>query len=561
MLSVGSLTGPPGTCTPVRAVCHGEMYSSCRRLPTAWHALEGRKPADHRTVRARARGSPARSSSDRGLQHRQGSLEGEVAPRGPDRGSHGSLHSYDEEGEDRPGGGLLGGLAAAADGLPARTKLIAATSASFMICNMDKVNISIAILPMAREFGWSPTVSGLVQSSFFYGYLISQLPGGWLAARLGGRRVLPIAVALFSAATAGVPFLAGTLLGLCAARAAVGLGEAVAPSCATEMIARAVPVAGRSRATAAVFSGLHVGALVGLLAAPPLIAAGGWRAVFYVFGGAGLVWCLGWEALLARLQRQDPAMVALLDGSRGPRPVRRTGAGARISPPASAPAPAPATPWRAFLSNRPLQALAFAHFCNNWFHYVMLAWLPTYFTDRLALDLDGAARFALLPPLAAIAVSFAAGSGADFLVERGVAVATVRKSAQGLAFLGPALCLLWGSQATDDAGIVASMTLALGLASFSLGGLYSNHADLSPRYAPILLGMTNVAGAVPGIVGIAGTGFLYDMTGSWDVALFAPSIFLFLAGTLVYVRWGSSDEQDFSAALDAGPARPPSKDD
>ncbi|KFM25633.1 putative anion transporter 6, chloroplastic [Auxenochlorella protothecoides] len=374
-----------------------------------------------------------------------------------------------------------------------------------MICNMDKVNISIAILPMAREFGWSPTVSGglwwagLVQSSFFYGYLISQLPGGWLAARLGGRRVLPIAVALFSAATAGVPFLAGTLLGLCAARAAVGLGEAVAPSCATEMIARAVPVAGRSRATAAVFSGLHVGALVGLLAAPPLIAAGGWRAVFYVFGGAGLVWCLGWEALLARLQRQDPAMVALLDGSRGPRP-----------------------------------ALAFAHFCNNWFHYVMLAWLPTYFTDRLALDLDGAARFALLPPLAAIAVSFAAGKMEWGGSRRGVAVATVRKSAQGLAFLGPALCLLWGSQATDDAGIVASMTLALGLASFSLGGLYSNHADLSPRYAPILLGMTNVAGAVPGIVGIAGTGFLYDMTGSWDVALFAPSIFLFLAGTLVY---------------------------
>lgn len=277
-------------------------------------------------------------------------------------------------------------------------------------CRTSHAALSIPNLrpPPLTHTPATPT-TGLVQSSFFYGYLISQLPGGWLAARLGGRRVLPIAVALFSAATAGVPFLAGTLLGLCAARAAVGLGEAVAPSCATEMIARAVPVAGRSRATAAVFSGLHVGALVGLLAAPPLIAAGGWRAVFYVFGGAGLVWCLGWEALLARLQRQDPAMVALLDGSRGPRPVRRTGAGARISPPASASAPAPATPWRAFLSNRPLQALAFAHFCNNWFHYVMLAWLPTYFTDRLALDLDGAARFALLPPLAAIAVSFAAG--------------------------------------------------------------------------------------------------------------------------------------------------------
>lgn len=33
----------------------------------------------------------------------------------------------------------------------------------------DKVNISVAIIPMAQDFGWSPTVAGLVQSSFFYG--------------------------------------------------------------------------------------------------------------------------------------------------------------------------------------------------------------------------------------------------------------------------------------------------------------------------------------------------------------------------------------------------------
>lgn len=37
--------------------------------------------------------------------------------------------------------------------------------------------MSVAIIPMAHDYGWSPTVSGLIQSSFFYGYALCQLPG------------------------------------------------------------------------------------------------------------------------------------------------------------------------------------------------------------------------------------------------------------------------------------------------------------------------------------------------------------------------------------------------
>lgn len=58
------------------------------------------------------------------------------------------------------------------------------------------------------------------------------------------------------------------------------------------------------------------------------------------------------------------------------------------------------------------------------------------------------------------------------------------------------------------------MTAALGTASLSLCGLYCNHADLSPRYAPFLLGMTNTIGALPGIVGVAVTGAILDATGA-----------------------------------------------
>lgn len=77
----------------------------------------------------------------------------------------------------------------------------------------DKVNISVAIIPMAQDFGWSPTVSGLVQSSFFYGYALTQIPGGYVTSVIGGRSVLPAGVSLWSAATAAVPLLAGTIPG------------------------------------------------------------------------------------------------------------------------------------------------------------------------------------------------------------------------------------------------------------------------------------------------------------------------------------------------------------
>lgn len=39
---------------------------------------------------------------------------------------------------------------------------------AFMLCNMDRVNMSIAILPMAEQFGWDTGTIGIVQSSFFW---------------------------------------------------------------------------------------------------------------------------------------------------------------------------------------------------------------------------------------------------------------------------------------------------------------------------------------------------------------------------------------------------------
>ena len=58
------------------------------------------------------------------------------------------------------------------------------------------------------EFDWNKGVQSGILSSFFYGYIVTQVPGGWLAGRFGGKRVLGIAMTIVATATVLLPVLA-----------------------------------------------------------------------------------------------------------------------------------------------------------------------------------------------------------------------------------------------------------------------------------------------------------------------------------------------------------------
>eukprot|EP00958_Prasinococcus_capsulatus_P003387 scaffold307_cov390-Prasinococcus_capsulatus_cf.AAC.4 len=79
---------------------------------------------------------------------------------------------------------------------------------AFVLCNIDRVNLAIAILPMSEEFGWADSTKGVINSSFFWGYLMTQVLGGLLADRYGAKKVLSFGVAWWSVATALTPIAA-----------------------------------------------------------------------------------------------------------------------------------------------------------------------------------------------------------------------------------------------------------------------------------------------------------------------------------------------------------------
>ena len=75
--------------------------------------------------------------------------------------------------------------------------------------------------------------------------------------------------------------------------------------------------------------------------------------VFYGFGAAGLLWSSWWESVVSSMAKDDPEAHRLLTETAATREASRS-------------EPEQAMPWRAFLRNGPMRALAYTHFCNNW---------------------------------------------------------------------------------------------------------------------------------------------------------------------------------------------------
>ena len=93
-------------------------------------------------------------------------------------------------------------------------------------CILDRSNISIAIIPMSEELQLSKERQGAVLSSFFYGYLMTQILGGYLSFKFGGKNVLAVAAILWSLFTSLTPVASDMgLAALIACRIALGLGE------------------------------------------------------------------------------------------------------------------------------------------------------------------------------------------------------------------------------------------------------------------------------------------------------------------------------------------------
>jgi len=409
---------------------------------------------------------------------------------------------------------------ASLDRRPRRHTIVALSFLACTIAYSDRVNISVAAVAMKEQLGWSQTQKGLVLSAFFVGYMLFMFASGVLATRFGGKRILGLAVLAWSALTLLTPPAAAlSLTALISARVGMGVGEAAMFPASYEMFGRWVPPIERARAIGLLMSGISLGTILGLMATGWIVGHFGWPMAFYAFGVIGLLWVVVWF----RQVHNDPAA--------DPRVSHEERALLQDAHPASQ-STGP-VPWRRLLLRLPSWAFVTAHFCTTWCLYVLLSWLPSYFREVQGLSIANAGLFSAAPWLAMFVVTLAAGSISDWMIGRGVSVTTTRKLMQCIGLIGSAAFLV--STRDVHSPILALVLLcgAMGALGCTWSGYGPNSLDLAPKYAALLVGLSNTIATIPGIVGVAVTGWLVDVTGTYSAA-FALTASIGVAGAIVY---------------------------
>ncbi len=412
---------------------------------------------------------------------------------------------------------------------PRRYTVILLFALGTALCYIDRVNISIAIIPLARDKGYDDAARGLILSAFFWGYIWLQMLGGWLADRFGGKRVLMAGVAIWSLATALTPPAASISFGvLLATRAMLGVGEALNFPAVHSVAARWTLVTERARAISFHFSGVTLGTMVALLVSPAIVLAFGWPAVFYISGALGLLWLVAWQLKAADSPEECPGMT--------------TGEMATIAAGRPEISLAPSIPWVAILSEPAVWAIVIAHLCNNFGFYILLLWLPSYLSHNFHVPMTRLGELSVIPYAVAFSMQNVAGWLADTLQKRGMSLTAVRKVLQGSAFFLGALPLLALPMATSAGVAVLLVTLSIGGSALGSGAFAVNHLDVAPRYAGILMGLSNTFATIPGIIGVAATGFILQRTGSFS-AIFYLTAMVYTAGLVCYVAMASGEQR------------------
>ena len=440
--------------------------------------------------------------------------------------------------------------------------LVGLTAAVSCICSLDRSAMSVAILPMSAELHWDASTQGAISSAFFLGYTITNLAGGYLATRWCPKAVLGLGVFIWSLFTVITPMAAtsGSLPALLAVRGVMGIGEGVAYPSIQNLVRQAVPSVARTRAISFISSGHQVGTIASYVTAPGMISSMGWQSVFEIFGSLGFLWLLGWGPLVklaAEQRRKAQESKSTLEQNlpRAAHDIFRkiaspwTGASPRDEVQAVS---LTNVPWGSFFSNSPFWAIVAAQATVGIGACLSFAWLPTFYSEKYDLDVATSASFCVLPTLATIAATNAAGWMADELISRGILSKTnTRKLMQGIGSFGPAACLLYlasmsasniSNNNLNDAVIIVTAWLALG--GFSAAGYGSNHQDLGGRYAGVLFGISNGVGSIAGSASIFLTGKLLHDTDNWSL-VFSSTAAMYGIGAALYLAFASAEDQGF----------------
>ncbi|RZF32931.1 hypothetical protein LSTR_LSTR014108 [Laodelphax striatellus] len=389
------------------------------------------------------------------------------------------------------------------------------------------------------QFVWDTTQQGFLLSSFFYGYVITQIPFGILSKKYGAKYFLGVGMLINSVFGLLVPLSANMgFIWLVAVRFIQGLGEGPIVPCTHAMLAKWIPPNERSRMGAFVYAGAQFGTVISMPLSGILSEhgfAGGWPSIFYVFGVIGALWSVAFLIYV----HEDPESHPTIPEDEKKYIISSVWGSAGVS--------SPPVPWKSILKSLPFWAILIAHMGQNYGYETLMTELPTFMKQVLHFNIKENGLLSSFPYLAMWLFSMAASYVADWMISSGrYTHTTTRKFVNAIGQYGPAIALIAASYTGCNPYLtVAILTVGVGLNGGIYSGFKVNHLDISPRFAGILMSFTNCLANLAGLLAPITAGIIIHgkpTQAAWRKVFFISAAVYIVCST-VYQIFGSGVRQ------------------
>uniref|UniRef100_A0AAR2M3E8 Vesicular glutamate transporter 1 n=1 Tax=Pygocentrus nattereri TaxID=42514 RepID=A0AAR2M3E8_PYGNA len=439
-------------------------------------------------------------------------------------------------------------------GLPRRYIIAILSGLGFCISFGIRCNLGVAVVSMVNnhtiyrggkpinvvsaQFQWDPETVGMIHGSFFWGYIVTQIPGGFICQKFAANRVFGFAIVATSTLNMLIPS-AARIHYLCViiVRVLQGLVEGVSYPACHGIWAKWAPPLERSRLATTAFCGSYAGAVIAMPLAGVLVQYSGWSSVFYVYGSFGICWYMFWILVSYESPAAHPTIT----------PEERKYIEEAIGESAGLLNPLTKfnTPWRKFFTSMPVYAIIVANFCRSWTFYLLLISQPAYFEEVFGFEISKVGILSALPHLVMTIVVPIGGQLADYLRSNNIMSTTnVRKLMNCGGFgLEATFLLVVGFSHTKGVAI-SFLVLAVGFSGFAISGFNVNHLDIAPRYASILMGISNGVGTLSGMVCplIVGAMTKHKTREEWQYVFLIASL-VHYGGVIFYGIFASGEKQ------------------
>jgi D-galactonate transporter len=408
-----------------------------------------------------------------------------------------------------------------------RWYILVLISLMYLITYLDRVNISTAAPMISKEFGFDKITMGVIFSAFVWAYAMFQVPGGWLGDRFGARNVLTVIVGYWSVMTAATAAATGAT-SFMALRFLFGIGEAGAFPGATRAMQLWYPRHERGFVQGLTHSASRLGAAI----APPIVVlimtTLGWRSVFYICGGIGLLWSILWYVAYRNLP-EDHVLV----NEEELKHIRGTDENGNAKK--ANIAKKPSVPWATLVRSPNMWAIMCAYFTYVYCLWIFLSWLPSYLVEFRHFTLLKVGFLASLPLWAGVVGDTVGGLATDWLLAKTGNIKFSRRVVAIVGMLGCAAFIVPAAMAEQAYTAVYCLTAAMFFLECTIGPSWAVPMDMGGEHSGTVSGMMNMAGNIGGALSPIVFGVLVQF-GSWQ-APFIVAAGLLVFGAAVWAFW------------------------